>query len=76
MIQNNSLSSQTKFNQNQIKKIKKLKRFAIRQLWLVCWAGQKLAVAIPILSYIVIFAMLPPYQTSPKLDEKCKNSKI
>ena len=34
--------------------------FAIRRLWLVCWAGQKIAVAIPNLSYVVLCPMLPP----------------
>ena len=29
-----------------------LKRFAVRWLWLICWVGQKIAVAIPNLSYV------------------------
>ena len=45
MIQNNLLSSQTKFNQNQIKNTK-LKRFAIGQLQLFGPEGQRIALVI------------------------------
>ena len=50
--------------------MQKLKRFAIRWLWMIRWVGQKTAVAIPNLSHVVFCPMLRPITNFTNIGKK------
>ena len=56
------------------RKTQKLKIFAVGRFWLVMLVGQKMAVAISNLFYVVFVPLLTPYQISSKTDEKYRHS--